>query len=159
MPEPLLRYRQHAGAVTDRQGDASEARSLAVQRRLLGRLGLEPEDEAARFHRLVGHGAEMRTSEEMQRAQAWLMTVAEANARAGVYDAEGLRRAIGFVWHRLALNSARGGAWAHRLYRAAPFAEWFQPSLAECLQMGGTTLLAPLRRGDAGRAGVRGRGA
>ncbi|HMP77510.1 MAG TPA: glycosyltransferase family A protein [Kiritimatiellia bacterium] len=155
LPEPLLRYRQHADAVTDKYGGVSESRTLDIQRGLLARLSIEASEDERRFHRLVGHGAAMQSPGEMKRAYAWLARIAEANARIRRYEEDGLRRAIGFVWHRLALNSARGGAWAWRFYREAPFADWHQPGRAERFQMRATALLAPFRSASAARAGVR----
>lgn len=157
VPEVLLRYRQHQQAVSDQKAGDSESRTLQLQRVLLERLGVKVDEDAGRFHRLVGHGAGMVSDEEMQRAEGWLQYLVESNRTAKLYDEDGMRRAIGFVWLRIALNSARVGRWAVRRYRESPFAGWYKAAARERAQLESTSLLAPLRRSHSGRSGIRGR--
>jgi hypothetical protein len=155
VPEPLLRYRIHAGAVSGRQGGASDERARDLQRGLLGRLGADAGEASLSFHRLVGHGAAMTTPEELARAEAWLQHLQGLNLRTRVYDAAGLARAVGFVWLRVCLNSARYGRWAWAHYRTSPLALHHEAALTERLQLCGAALLSAVRGPGRGRPGLR----
>lgn len=155
VPRALLRYRQHAAAVTTQRAAESNARIAEIQRGLLARLGIQADADDLAFHRLVGHGVAMRTSEEAARAERWLDRLVSANRVARVYDEDGLQRAVGFVWLRIALNSARVGRWAATRYRASVFSTWHRPDWRERLQLEAAGHLAFLRSTGGHRPGTR----
>lgn len=156
VPRALLRYRQHAAAVTAQRAAESGARIAEIQRALLARLGIGADAGELAFHRFVGHGVAMTTEDECARAERWLERIVCANRDARVYDDEGLRRAVGFIWLRIALNSARVGRWAAARYRASACSAWHRPDWRERLQLEAASRLAFVRSTGGRRPGTRG---
>jgi len=153
-PLPLVRRRLHAQAVSQAQVAVSDAQARQVIGREVARLGLTLSDAELQFHREVGHGAGMGSRADLDRAERWLRSLLETNARRAVYPAEGLRQAAGFVWFRVCLNSAWLGPWAWLRHRRSPLARGHRPLRREraVFALNAVRSLAGLGpRGPAGR--------
>ncbi len=112
IPEPLLVHRVHKESVSKSQQLLSDEHATAVVARQLGNLLGRPTPEQVFFHRRIGHGAGMRTREELVKTEEWLSTLLELNGRLGVWPRRGLEEAVSFVWFRVCQNSIGLGLWA-----------------------------------------------
>lgn len=145
LDQVVLDYRVHGGSVSSARAEESNRQALRIQGGLLSRMGVAPTDEERLFHRRVGHGSPMETRSEMAEAGKWLLRIEAANRVSGRYVADGLRGAIGFVWLRVALNTARRGRWVISDYWRFRARRWHRASPSELGVLVASALL-PVRR-------------
>lgn len=117
VPMPLLKYRVHPAATTVARAVASDAVTRGILNKQLKKLGFDLNNQEMLFHRVVGHGAGARTTDELVRMERWLSKIIDRNAELRVFPEAGLRQAAGFLWMRICANSAFLGVSAWRLCR------------------------------------------
>lgn len=118
----VLRYRVHGGSLTQAHWGDMDAHAARVQAREIRALGIEADEEAVRFHRNLGRGRcfPIRRREELERAEAWLAGLIEANDRRGRIPAEALRRRVAGVWFSACYHAGALGGWMLARYTRSP---------------------------------------
>ena len=93
LPETLLRYRKHEGQVTQRKMEQVVATSGRIKLRLLNSLGIAPTEAEKKLHLLLFNDQykELRTTELLPEADAWMNKIVSANLRHCQFDDRRLR--------------------------------------------------------------------
>ena len=96
---PLTLYRVHPGQTSKSLSENIKRAVSAVQRRQLGRL-IQATEQECETHLLLGMdwGIE-RTREQVNRTQAWLQRLENANQSCRIYDNEAFYRILAFFWY------------------------------------------------------------
>jgi hypothetical protein len=132
IPAVLVGYRVHGASVSATSSDAMESQTCEILGRQLSRLGLEISEEKLRFHRKVGHGCRLASSEELLNAESWLLALAEGNRQAGVYSAQGMSAALAFAWFNVCANSTPLGLSVWRKYKKSALrSSFYTPGAVE----------------------------
>lgn len=121
LPRVLVWLRVHRTNVTRTQTTPMFEQTRQMLADQLAKLDIQPDAESLEFHRRVGHGDRMESVEAMNRAEAWLSRLADANRRSAHYTEQEFRSALGLVWRRLCLNSSNLGMEAWRRLHANPW--------------------------------------
>lgn len=135
IPDVLLDYRIHQSSVTALANVDMERQTLAILGRELGKMNLSPSSDQLRLHRRAGHGVRLGSREELDRAEAWFLTLAENNARAGRHPAGAMAAAIGFHWFTLCLNNANLGPWIWRKWNCSTCRRGYLPPPTQRLRL------------------------
>jgi len=101
LPQILVCGREHAGRVTRSTRDVGRERKMAIQRRLLDRLGLRFDDtDLARHYGLTQKPVHNRLPalENLAWVERWLHLILEANRQSRRYETEALQRATALIW-------------------------------------------------------------
>ena len=156
IPKALLRYRLHRESVTQSRQEVSDRIATSLIDGQLRKIGLELNADNLKFHRQVGHGSGMRSLEELQRAEHWLLYLLDYNRVNGCLPREGLAQAFSFVWWRVCLNSAFLGPRVWLRYYRSPLGRGYYPLPAERLLflVNGMLTMTGRRAGPAGRLSV-----
>ena len=129
IPEPLARYRAHAGNVTHRKQALAAECLERIFRKQLTRLGLEPIPEELALHRrLTGFtvGTPRETVEDEER---WLCKLAEANARTAIYPDQPFRETLAERWYAVCHSACMHGFWTWRRFHSSTLTAAFPASL------------------------------
>jgi hypothetical protein len=120
LPEVLLRYRAHGSSLTGSDWSTMDEQAVRVIRSQLLPLGIDPTPEALRFHRQLAMGRLNMSLPLLDQAEAWLLSLLEANRKTRHLSPEALEALLGEVWGRAALHTAKLGFEAARRYSASP---------------------------------------
>ncbi len=147
LPEPLLRYRRHAGTVSETHAAKQRACADRIRRRWLSALGIEPTPAEETLHYDVGHASGAGADGHLDRVERWVRRLLEGNRRTRLLSETALRRVLAERWEAAGRFVAGQGRWTGgRLFSSSLTAE-----------LGSTPLerLLLLRTGM--RAGIRAR--
>jgi glycosyltransferase involved in cell wall biosynthesis len=119
MDRVLLLYRTHGGSLTSMEWTDMDTHSASVAARELRFLGLDVDEETARFHRNIGRISCTKICDigDLQRAERWLHRLLAANDRVEYYPQAALRRAVGDVWYRVCYYASALGFSTLKSYR------------------------------------------
>lgn len=120
--EVLVRVREHGGSATRANWGEVTAQTEIIQGGLLERSGFSPTAEEITFHHRVGRGYRMSSRQEIDKAEAWLERLCNANTASKQIADVSFRRAVAMVWFRVCANSGPLGLWV--------FSKWRSSSLA-----------------------------
>ena len=120
IPRVLLRYRAHDASLTGSDWSTMDEQAVRIVHAQLAPLGLDPSQEALRFHRQLAMGRLEMTAETLDLAETWLTHLSDANERAGTFDRAALASVLGDVWFRACLHTARLGGWVTTRYISSP---------------------------------------
>lgn len=135
LPEVLLDYRVHAASITSQTRAVMDDQSRLILARELGRFGVRPTASALAFHAHVGLGRRLQSPAQLDRAEAWLVSLLARNAEAGYHSEPAMKSAVGFAWFRLCANSANLGPRGWAKYRASSLSRSaYAPSMDERLR-------------------------
>ena len=153
----LLSYRLHRESVTHSRQGVSDRIATSIIQGQLKKYGLELCHEELNFHRQVGHGAGMRSWDELCKAECWLRRLLDYNRDEREREAvSGMVQACSFVWWRVCLNSVFLGPRVWWLYFRSPLAKGYSPQVAERLffLVNGLLTIAGRGAGPTGRLPV-----
>lgn len=137
MEDVLLRYRVRPPGAAPPDNDDRVVNYRVVARRCLEELGVDAGADAVDRHRRVAHHHFLDGEAGIDEAEAWLSLLLDANAVAGVYPFEALRRAASRWWFDACyLQAGRLGARAWRRYRSSPLAGRDTPAARRLLRFG-----------------------
>lgn len=112
LPQVLVRYRLHGQSASSTKRAQQQEISDGVRRQQLQRLGIEPAPKQMVIHTTLMRGTPHTLALDVDEAEAWLVSLLEANRRSGVYDQAALLDVIYEMWfklcraHRQTLGSA-----------------------------------------------------
>jgi glycosyltransferase involved in cell wall biosynthesis len=141
----VLKYRVHRGSLTQAEWSDMDRNAARVAERELRGLGLDPAEEDVRFHRNLGRGRgfPIRSREELDRAEAWLLSLLKHNGEARRFPVRTFERTTADVWRRACYHAGSLGGWMLRRYVSSP--------LMRCGKIGPRRMLALLRAAGGGR--------
>ena len=131
IPEPLVLWRRHSQGETEKNFRKSNNTALLVQKRELGKLGIDCDGRCLEEHRRIGSGRGMKSCQEVEKALSWLSHLIQLNRCQQQYDAEGFGKVSAMVWFRLCMNSSTYSVRVFRTYLSAPFRSYYTPYPAE----------------------------
>jgi glycosyltransferase involved in cell wall biosynthesis len=141
----LLRYRIHAGSVTQTHCDAQEATVKRIHRERLGRLGLTPTEEELFIHRWVitsGPSGEILPLSELG---DWLEKLLRSNEAHGFYPRPTFERLLGQFWLKAAYRNLAAGQPAVSRFIHSPLARCV--ALKDRIRLVGHAAKRAVRRG------------
>jgi glycosyltransferase involved in cell wall biosynthesis len=94
MSDVLLRYRVHAGQLTQRNAANDSAAAAAVRKRLIARLSLRPDAETLAIHEAIASDRFLTDAAFISDAAHWLTILAQANERRKLFDHPALMRLL-----------------------------------------------------------------
>lgn len=128
--EVLVRVREHGGSATRANWDEVTAQSETIQGRLLECSGFSPSSEDITFHHRVGRGYRMSSRQEIDKADAWLRKLCNANMESKIIADISFRRAVATVWFRVCANSGTLGPWIFSKWRSSSLSRGFPQPIA-----------------------------
>lgn len=124
----LVRYRSHPGNISHRKRALAQGCLRRIHARQLSRLGVEASDADLTLHARLADLTFGTSKETVLAAEAWLLNLEAANARAGLYPAPAFRKVLGAQWYRVCHSAGGNGFWTWRRYFAAPLFKWSSPT-------------------------------
>jgi hypothetical protein len=118
----LLRYRIHAGSVTQRHCDVQEATVKRIHRERLGRLGLKPTEEELFIHRWVVAGGPRGEILPLSDMGNWLEKLLRSNEENGLYPRPAFEQLLGQYWLNAAYRNLAAGRPAVSRFIQSPLA-------------------------------------
>jgi glycosyltransferase involved in cell wall biosynthesis len=137
VPEVYLDYRSAAPAdlhAPDMADRLREANGIVADN--LRRLGLDPTDEEVDLHRRIGAHEVDGWRDEVERAEAWLQNLLDANDVAGRYPEPAFRRVVGEHWFFTCYTQAGLGPWVVRRLRRSTLALHVEVGAARWAKLG-----------------------
>jgi len=126
LPNVLVRYRVHAGQLTQLNTATDQKAAAAVRRRLIEHLGLRPDPATLAIHEAICSDRFMADAPFISAAAEWLKELADANERRGCFNHPALMRLLTGRYVSLGRFARR-----HRLnppdISASPFLEYVHP--------------------------------
>lgn len=122
LPQVLVRYRQHPAQLTSRRRQMRDETDR-VRLDALRRLAVAPTDAERALHGRLATWDTEYAREDLERADAWLCRLRDANAVAGAFPEPAFSRTLGLRWFWACTNAARFGRWSRRRFRASPLAD------------------------------------
>ena len=100
LPEILVCGREHPGRWTGKSAGLGRDRKMDVARRLLGRIGIEADDEELARHHALTRKDEKRDDPlgHLDWTESWLWRIKQANRTRPHYPEPALDRALGAIW-------------------------------------------------------------
>ncbi|MBU1567476.1 MAG: glycosyltransferase [Proteobacteria bacterium] len=128
--EVLVWVREHGGSATRANWGEVTDQTEIIQCRLLERAGLTPSSGEIVFHHRVGRGYRISNRQEIDKAEAWLQRLCNANRESKQIADISFRRAVAVVWLRVCANSGPLGPWIYEKWRNSPLAIGFPQPFA-----------------------------
>jgi glycosyltransferase involved in cell wall biosynthesis len=146
VPEVLLELGVHARSTTVTRETDQARRRLAIHERLIHRLGIRPTEDDMKVHEALALGKMPATRVFVDRAEAWLLRLRDANMESRVFPEPEFSGVLAGHWYRTCRWATSLGPWVWRRY--------IQSSLRQRrgLPSGALFLAATLFRGRRGRA-------
>jgi glycosyltransferase involved in cell wall biosynthesis len=119
----LLRYRVHPEQIGAQQNAEQQAVADEVRARQLAALGLQPSLEELAQHNAIARWDYGPSAADLDRVEAWLLHLAEANRAAGRYAPDSLARALERRWWSACRHARLLGLEAWRRYRTSPLSD------------------------------------
>jgi glycosyltransferase involved in cell wall biosynthesis len=94
----LLRYRIHAGSVSQKNRDAQEATVKRIHRERLGRLGLTSTEKDLFIHRQVSPNPPEGEDPPLSDTESWLVKLLRSNEEHGLYSRRAFEQLLGQFW-------------------------------------------------------------
>ncbi len=120
IPQPLTRYRIHAGGVSARQPDAMRTAVAAIHRAQLAALGLIANMEELELHARLASWPLTAARASLLDAQAWLESLLAANAASQSFPNTPFQRVVGRIWHTVCRDSWPLGLFAWTAFFGSP---------------------------------------
>jgi hypothetical protein len=115
--EPLLRYRVRDEQATSLHESDVQRWSSRVHERAICALGIDPSEEDLEIHGALAGGSVPRLPDCIQRAEAWLLKLTDANENKRIYDADALRCVFFERWYSFCSRAAELGMWTWPAFR------------------------------------------
>jgi glycosyltransferase involved in cell wall biosynthesis len=122
LPEILLLYRVHIHQVGQRFRPKQLASAGRVRLKQLENLGIQPTTAEFELHQAISQGQFQSTTDFVQRSEAWLNKLKEANGRSSIYPEPTFSRVLGEYWYFVCRAATRLGWWAWCAYWQSPLA-------------------------------------
>lgn len=120
LKQVLAQYRVHSAGVTARQQASAEPCMREIMRRQLRRLDIEPSEEELALHLQIPHLTVCTPKDTVMAAERWLMKLARANERAGVYPLPAFRDLLVDRWYGVCFSACEHELWTWRRFNASP---------------------------------------
>jgi glycosyltransferase involved in cell wall biosynthesis len=139
----LLRYRIHAGSVSQQHRDVQMATQRRIHRERLSRLGLTPSEEERFVHWWVAMCGPPGEIPSLRHVGAWLEKLLRANLNVGIYPQDPFERLVGGYW--------LAASYRHLAVGRPALAQFFHSPLARYVALEDRIRLV----GRAGKSAVR----
>ncbi|MDO8586166.1 MAG: glycosyltransferase family A protein [Armatimonadota bacterium] len=133
IPEPLLHYRVCGEQATSKHESEVREWSSFVHRQAIMHLGIEPSEEDLELHRSLAGSPIPKSLDYVQRAEAWLLKLANANETKHVYDVDALRRVFFQCWYSFCSQAAEMGLWTWPIFRESALSYGFNIPVRYCV--------------------------
>jgi glycosyltransferase involved in cell wall biosynthesis len=130
----LLHYRVHASSLTQSEWGDMDGHAARIAALELADLGVTTSADELYFHRNLGRGRcfPIKRRDELERAEAWLHKLLNANAQSKRYPASEFARIVAGIWFSACYHAGALGLWMPRRYARSPlrrvaatsFKEW-----------------------------------
>lgn len=147
LPEVLVRRRAHAQQTSKDRDEQTRLYRQAIYARQLRDLGLSFEEQDLTRHHLLRRMRKSRFTPDrdyVDWADAWLLALQAANARAGNYPEPSLSQLLGGLWLKVCWNAVPtlGLPTAWRRLHASPLRRWVLPGLRKDVFLNGSRPLS-----------------
>jgi glycosyltransferase involved in cell wall biosynthesis len=121
----LVRYRVHASSLSFAKARAIDGYINEIVRYQLHDLGLLPNVQDIEMHRKIGDLDFLPDGGVLREAEAWLMKLRSANAKANVYNNGSFGEVLGKEWYDVCINSSELGIAAWTSYWQSPLSRLY----------------------------------
>jgi glycosyltransferase involved in cell wall biosynthesis len=145
VPQPLLKYRSHQSQVSNKNAGTQLQISAEIRKEYLRKLGFSCSESQLKIHNLIGNNVFIRTSQELDSIEKWLLELIAQNSTLLVLDPSSFKNAMHKFWLDSCGNT-RLGLRAYTLYFRSKLSEVRKISPKESLFFRAKCLLRRFKR-------------